>query len=201
MGRKEIITLFICLLGYGLNAQQPDDSTFVKKGLLRTFGCFAFDYRTHQSVWDYRLHGYLEYFSEKKISVVGEYQYYLDSGTDFPVISKNFSLGCGIAYHWPKKRIDPYVFMMSIGNFYQAQVMVDSTIVKDEINTEASPGMAIGGGITFYVWKHIHFFLQFRYHRTVIYSPIIIEDMDSFSVSYGVGLNLFTGKKNKVAKD
>ena len=62
MGKKKTITLLLCLLGTGLFAQDVQDSCFVRKGLIRTFGCFAFDYRLNQSTWDYRRHAFTEYF-------------------------------------------------------------------------------------------------------------------------------------------
>ena len=198
MGKKEGITLLVCLLSISLFGQKTDDSTFVRPGLVRTFGCFAFDYRPHQNAWDYRLHGFVEYFPEKRISAMGEIYYYLDSSTDFPVISKNFSVGTGFGYHWSKKRLNPYVFVMAIGNFYESQIMTDSLgVLKDKITTEASPGVAFGGGLNLYVWKYINFFVQLRYHHTFIYSPIQITKMDALSVSYGLGFNFQTRKKNK----
>ncbi len=195
MGKKEKITLLLCLLGTGLFAQEAQDSCFVRRGLVRTFGCFAFDYRFNQNVWDYRLHGFLEYFPEKNISIMQEVYYYLDSGTDFPVIYKNFAVGTGLGYHWPKKNFDPYVFFLSRGEFYESQAMVDSVVIRDEITTEGFPSMAIGAGANLYVWKYLNFFVQVRYQRSLIHSYLHIINMDSFSVSYGLGINFHTRKK------
>jgi len=204
MGKKKstIITLLLCLLGTGLLAQDGLDSTFIRRGLIRTFGCFAFDYRMKQSDLDYRLHGFIEYYSQKKVSLMGEVYMYLDSRSDFPVINKNFSVGTGIGYHWPKKNFDPYVFYMAIGNFYESQTMTaDSSIIRDKITTDGSPGMAIGAGANLYVWKFLSFFVQLRYHHTFIYSNIHIKNMDSFSVSYGLGINFNTRKKGSPELD
>lgn len=181
----------------GLSAQIADDESFVQPGLMKAFGCFAFDYRPHQNTWDYRLHGFLEYYLEKKISVMGEVYHYLDSNKDFPVIHKNFSVGTGLGYHWSRKRVNPYVFMMAIGNFYESQIQTDSgEVIRDQMTPNSgNPGLALGGGISLYVWKYFHFFAQIRYHHTFIYSAIQIKNMDAFSVSYGLGFNFHTKKK------
>lgn len=199
MGKKETITLLLCLLGTSLFAQTNQDSTFVGKNLIRTFGCFAFDYRMKQNTWDYRLHGFVEYFPEKRVSIMGELYQYLDSNKDLPIIKNNTSVALGMGYHWPTKRLDPYVFYMGGGNFYTSQVMqADSTVLSedwDNPSTHLNPMVGLGAGINLYVWKYLHFFVQFRYHHTFIYSNVHIQNMDSFSVSYGLGFNFFARKK------
>lgn len=187
-------------MGSGLFAQNVKDSTFIDKGLLRTFGCFAFDYRMNQNNWDYRLHGFIEYYAEKKVSLMGEFYQYLDSKTDFPVIKNNWGVGLGVGYHWSKKNLDPYVFYMGGGNIYTPQVMQADSIIltgTKNINTKLNPAMALGAGVNLYVWKYLHFFIQCRYTHTFLYSDITIQNMDSFSVSYGLGLNIQTNKKKK----
>ncbi len=192
--------MLICLASVGSFAQEESTEAFVKPGFMRAFGCFAFDYRIHQNVWDYRLHGFLEYFPEERISLMGEVYKYLDSGEDFPVIENNFSVGTGLGYHWPKKRLDPYVYFMAIGNFYDSQVMTETDgVISDKdvsvTSIKGNPGAAVGGGLNFYVWKYLNFFVQVRYHHTFIYSPIQIRKMNAFSVSYGLGFNFQTKKK------
>lgn len=200
MGKKEkIILLLICFLSTASFAQENDDNTYVKPGLFRTFGCFAFDYRFNQNVWDYRLHGFGEYYLQKNFSAIGEVYYYLDSGTDLPIIDKNTSIGSGFAYHWAKNRLDPYVFVLAIGNLYRTQKRDESTglVVKDEMEfTEVNPGCAFGGGLNLYVWKYLHFFVQARYNHAFSYSPLQVQNLDAFSVSYGIGFN-FQTRKNK----
>jgi len=182
------------------SAQEPEDSTFVRPGLVRAFGCFAFDYRMNQKVWDYSLHGFAEYFPEKNISVMGELYYYLDSNTDFPLIRKQLSIVSGFAYHWPKKRFDPYVGISAMGNLCNSQVMTDSgtVLMHDVSGSDFNPGLILSGGMNLYVWKYLNFFVQVRYKRTFIYSPIQITNMDAFSISYGLGINFNTPhRKNK----
>ena len=195
MGKKEKIVLILCFVVGNLFAQEPRDSTFVRSGLMNTFGCFAFDYRMNQNAWDYRLHGFLEYFAEKHISAMGELYYYLDSDEDFRMIQRNISVGTGMAYHWPVKNMDTYIFCISTGSFYESRDIVDSVLYIDKMTTEPNPGIAIGGGVTLYVWKYLNFFTQFRYHRTLIYSPIRITNINTLSVSFGLGFCLHTRKK------
>lgn len=201
MGKKETLVVLLCLLSFGgISQAENDDSTFVKKGLVRFFGCFAFDYRIADNVWDYKLHGFLEYFPEKKVSVLGELYYFLDSSEDLPVIKSHWSTGTGLAYHWPSKRLDPYVFFMGGGHITTSQIMVSDSLVQEEYvnaNEHLNPLVALGGGCNLYVWKYLNFFVQFRYTHTFIYSAIHIRNMDSFSVSYGLGFNFHTRKKKK----
>lgn len=205
MGKQKTITLLLCLLGLGIFAQETQDSSFIRRGLIRTFGCFAFDYRMNQNDWDYRLHGFIEYFPEKKVSLMGEIYKYLDSRSDLPLIKSNSSLAVGIGYHWPRKNFDPYVFYMGGGNFYTSQVMLsDSTIFEEEwegMPSHLNPMMAIGAGANLYVWKYLNFFVQFRYTHTFIYSNVHIKNMDSFSVSYGLGINFHTRKEGSPELD
>jgi len=198
MGKKlKILILFISFLSTATFAQENDDNAFVKPGLLRTFGCFAFDYRFNQDVWDYRLHGSVEYYLQKNFSTIGEVLYYLDSGTDLPIIDKNISIGSGFAYHWSKKRLNPYVFMLCFGNLYKTKKRNESTgiVEYDKMEfTEVNPGCAIGGGLNLYVWKHFNFFVQARYNHAFSYSPLQVQNLDAFSVSYGIGFNIQTRK-------
>lgn len=201
MGKKEIIAVLLCLLSTGTFSQTEKDSTFVDKGLIRVFGCFSFDYRMHQNAWDYQLHGFGEYYPEKKISFFGETYKYLDSNNELPLISNNLSVAVGMAYHWPVKNLDPYVFFSSGGNFYSSRVELDDGSIVDEdwkgVDSHGNPLLSLGAGFNLFVWKHFNFFVQCRYTHTFIYSKIHIQKMDSFSVSYGIGFNMFTLKKNR----
>lgn len=196
---KRLTTILLCtLFGTGLFAQDVQDEDFVRGGLLRTFGCFAFDYRFHQNVWDYRFHGLVEYYFDKRISMIQECYIYIDSGTDFPVIERNLGVGSGLAYHWPNKNIDPYVFILSRGEFYWSAEDSLTQAKQNNISRKGFPSMAIGGGVNLYVWKYFNFFAQARYQRSFLHNYKQITDLDCLSVSFGLGFQLHTKKEEEL---
>lgn len=78
------------------------------------------------------------------------------------------------------------------GTVTQEKLANDSIVIS---NVGQNPGAALGAGVTLYVWKYLHIFIQGRYHYITSYTDLHIEPINSFSVSYGIGLNFHTKKQ------
>lgn len=202
MGKKLII-LLLCIALYSSAVAQNKEETFVRKGLVQTWGSFAFSDLVDHKEWLYSLHGFIQYFPEKRVSAMGEIMHLLGTSRDTSTVIFKSAFGVGFGYHFPVRNVDYYLFFMGSGHPMIRTQRIDSTgaleksAIPDNMSSGATPGIIIGTGASLFVWKYLNFFVQVRYEHVKHYSVMEFKSLNNVSYSYGLGFNLHTKKQRE----
>jgi hypothetical protein len=202
----EKIKLFIVglLLASGVYAQQ---ASVIREGLIKTYATLSPGLPLKQSPRHvpYYLHGNLEYYAEKNVSLVGDI--YLDLkasskennvGNSISILGKEspirsyLDIFFGANYHWTGKRGDFYIGIQPgiahVGlksYYYFSRYPVSGNYVT------IRPLASLSAGYNYFVSPFFHFFIQSRFvsgrHRYIIEVPLT-----ELRFSGGLGFNLNT---------
>jgi hypothetical protein len=203
MGKKEIVYkvyqvvkfikfgLPFCFINFiTLNCSGQSDSGFIRKGILRAAGTFAFGTIPENNITDAYLTGNLEYYAEKKISIRGDVYYFLNSTHN--IFNKNDALYFGAYYHIPtNSHFDPVIGLQPGISYTQVLVSDNSGYggVYPDVATICPLASAVVG-FNLFGEKWFHIQLNVRYtigeHLTVADETNISE----LSINFGLGFNL-----------
>jgi hypothetical protein len=185
MGKKLII-LSLFSVSFAVLSQ---DQTVIRPGLLKTTMTISPSKSLSSKNSYFYLHGLLEGYLSKKISVSGDGYFYQgminEARSDF---NYNYSLFFGFARHFTKNNLDFYIAC-------QPGVMITKInppfdFFWDNTKTAVNPAFSTSLGINYYVGKYMHLFAQTRLvlaeHNTDY--PKNISDL-RFSAGLGFNFN------------
>jgi len=182
-----IFMFFFCLSSF-LSAQEP---SIIRPGLIKSQLTITPSYMFSDKQSYYYLHGNLEGFLEKNISLSGEGYYSLGNiSSGESTFEYNHSLFGGINYHFTKKNSDLYIgFQPGISITKLKLPTIGLIQPHDGVNPLASFLV----GFNFYVNRFFHFFIQNRFivgqHNYDVY-----KNLAEYRFSAGLGFNFNTIK-------
>jgi hypothetical protein len=188
-----IAVLMLCVL----NVKAQDDAVYARNGLLKATATIAPSVMLNRKASNIYLSGFAEYFFEDIFSVRGDLVTYVDGIAPSNNYYK-YNTACyfGLYYH-PNKRknLDPYIGLQPglavgrVNSFYNEGYAS---------KVQATPSVALHGGLTFYFWKF------FNFYADVAYVHVDMQDMRNgsslsdeliFSVGLGFHFNVLKDKK------
>lgn len=180
-------TFLIFLLSIIVGKMIAQDSTIVRKGLIRAQLTISPSYMFSDQRAYFYLHGNLEGYVSDRISLAGEGYYNLgDLSADKDLFNYNHSGFFGASYHFTKKNNDLYVGLQPGLSFTK---LSDTTNSISQTQLGINPLFSPVIGYNFYVNKVFHFFIQ---SRLVIgqHNYDIHKDLSEFRFSAGLGFNI-----------
>jgi len=189
-------TIFFLLLGLSAAAQTKERAPFTGKGLLRAMATISPGMMTAQSANNLYLHGNIEYYLDRKISLRGDGYYFLGTAAEDKPFAKNHSLFAGASLHRPTgSHFDPYIGLktgLSITQNGGPHILIVGAEPETKFNPLLSPHL----GINFYGEKVFHIFGEVNYvigkhfpdHEAA-------TSLGEVRVSFGLGFNLWARKK------
>lgn len=186
--KMKIIALLFVLLCTGINAQ---DVSVIRPGLIKAQLTLSPSYMFEQKESYFYLHGNLEGFLEKNISLAGEGYYSLGNMSEKNnSFAYNHNLFFGMNYHFTTKNNDLYIGIqpgvaMAKLNF--------PTIGLNQPSDGVNPVVSFLIGYNFYINNYFHFFVQ---NRFIIgnHSYDISTNLAEYRFSAGLGFNINTIK-------
>lgn len=172
----------------------PNEPEIIRKGLLRAQATISPGWTVGRTETNIFLHGDLEGYISRSVSVKGDIAYYL--GTQGATwLKHNHSLFFGANYHFPVGRFDPYIGLQPGVSIIQVRNTVidnaEQTYTSRESVLKAAPAVAVSTGFNFYVWKYIHFLGRVTYvhanHPTQWGTNHALHDI---RVAFGLGWNV-----------
>ena len=182
MGKR--IILYFCLAAFPAFAQEE---SVIRPGLIKTTLTISPSKSLTSPNSYFYLHGILEGYLSKSVSVSGEGYFYqgMIKGTKSE-FSHNHSLFFGLSKHFTKNNLDFHIGVQPGVSF--TQLASDSLILK--ARTSVNPTFSMIAGVNYFVGKYIHFFVQSRLvlaeHQTDL--PRNISDL-RFSAGLGFNIN------------
>lgn len=178
-----LIAIFLCLVENGL----AQESTIIKKGLLRTQSTLSPSYNFENKVSNFYLHGAFEAYLENSVSVAGETYYYLgELNSESELYAFNHSLFFGASKHFVKHHNDFYIGLQPGVSITK---MRNDDIIKPESQLGVNPLFSCIVGYNFYLSNYFHFFIQSRFiagqHRYDVN-----QNLSELRISAGLGLNI-----------
>lgn len=166
------------------------EEIYIRPGLLKASATIAPGKMLNRTVNTIYLSGFLEYHTEKNISLRGDTYWYIDGTsektTDY-MLSNASRTYFGAFYHWNLKNWDNYF------GFQPGISLLRFGSVSPKISV--CPSFAATAGSTFYVWKYFHFFANLTYVNSTAYG---INGgslrSDELIFSAGLGFNVNTKK-------
>jgi hypothetical protein len=140
------------------------------------------------------LHGRSEFYLNRKVSIVGDGYYFLDTQGD-GYLKHNHGVFFGANYHFPYKRFDPYIGFMPGVSMVQVSKAGISTpelqIAGRESVFTVEPAISVAAGFNLYIWKFFHFMGQVHYvHANHATEWEQLYALDEFRLSFGLGWNV-----------
>lgn len=183
--------LFILLLTPLFNfAQETDDKSVIKTGLLRAQATISFGKLINLKQASLYLQGNIEYYVNNTISSRGDIFYYLKSN-DESLLELNHQLFAGTSYHFKTKgNFNPYIgFQPGIAITQSSEV---PNIYFTKANTTLTPLLSPVIGFNYYASNWFHLFIEGRYvygKHISNYPPLNISEV---RLSFGLGFNIST---------
>jgi hypothetical protein len=124
-------------------------------------------------------------FIEDRISLRGQGSWFIDAQQDSSLLKQNSQLSFGPFYHWVKGRSDLSAGLMPGISLTQLRTPVMSESMAP---LKLLPNISISGGVTYYVWKYLHFFVNVRYiHAEYVGTATGSLPLDEVVVTAGLG--------------
>ncbi|MGV3630412.1 MAG: hypothetical protein ACO1O6_04375 [Bacteroidota bacterium] len=185
MGKKLI--LLFCLSGLSLHAQEE---SVIRAGLIKTTLTISPSKSLSSPNSYFYLHGMLEGYLSKSISVSGEGYFYQGmikgAASEF---SRNHSLFFGFSKHWTKNNLDFHIGLQPGVSF--TELAPGPSVMSPK--TSVNPSVSAIAGLNYFAGKYIHFFIQSRLvlaeHQTDI-----ARNISDLRFSAGLGFNINTMK-------
>ena len=166
------------------------EEMYIRPGLLKASATIAPGKMLNRTVNTIYLSGFLEYHTDKHISLRGDTYWYIDGAdqkaTDVLLRSASRTY-FGAFYHWNLKNWDNYV------GFQPGISLLRFSAISPKISV--CPSFAVTAGSTFYVWKYFHFFANLTYVNSKAYGLNGGSlRADELIFSAGLGFNVNTKK-------
>lgn len=183
MGKKLIV--LCCLAGFSAFSQEE---SVIRAGLVKTTLTISPSKSLTSPKSYFYLHGILEGYLSKSISVSGEGYFYQGmikgNKSNF---SYNHSLFFGFSKHFTKNNLDFHVGLQPGVSF--TQLAADSLVLSPK--TSVNPSLSAIVGLNYFVGKYLHFFIQSRLvlaeHQTDY-----ARNISDLRFSAGLGFNINT---------
>lgn len=163
------------------------EEMYIRPGLLKASATIAPGKMLNRTVNTIYLSGFLEYHTDRHISLRGDTYWYIDGAaqkaTDVLLISASRAY-FGAFYHWNMKNWDNYV------GFQPGISLLRFSAISPKVSV--CPSFAVTAGSTFYVWKYFHFFANLTYVNSKAYGlngGSLRADELIFSAGLGFNLN------------
>jgi hypothetical protein len=191
MGRKVILLAVSCwLLAYSCVAQS--DTAFIRKGLLRAAGTFAFGTMPENKLSNGYLTGNIEYYTDQKISIRGDVYYLLNSLNANGPLAKNDALYFGAFYHF------------NTNSHFDPLIGIQPGISYTQMNIDGSPDVAticplasVIVGFNFFAEKWFHIQINARYTIGEHLTEVDETNISELSFNFGLGFNINTSHRHK----
>lgn len=185
---EKIIYIFSSLVLIStISVSRAQDASIIRPGLIRTQLTISPSYMFSDKQSYFYLHGNLEGYLEKNISLAGEGYFSLgNTASDKSIFDYNHSMFFGINWHFTKKNNDLYVGIQPGLSFTKLNTAENNlTNMTNGIN----PLFSSVVGYNFYLNKIFHFFLQSRI-LVGQHSYDISKDLTELRFSAGLGFNI-----------
>jgi hypothetical protein len=180
------------LLGTSSIAHAQEELWTQRRGLITATGTITPGFLLQQPITNIYLSGHLEWFAEERISFRGRGSWFVDSQQDPALLRRNDQVSAGAYYHFGKDRLDIHAGLEPGISFAQLNAIPETTLRPVTV----VPTVSLGGGVTFFIWDHFHFFAGMRYLRSALHgTPSGTLRLDELQISGGLGFQLKTGKR------
>lgn len=194
---KRLVMLALVLMG--LAAQAQDNTTFVKKYLLRTQGNLSVGYMVKQKTVPAYIGGDFDYFVDERVSWYGEGSFFV-TGTSDEVgykIKHNHAILSGVNVHLTaNKRFDPYIginpgiMISQFGPTSDVNIGLYNPPYTQNTKVGVSPVFSAAVGINYYVGSIFNFFVRVRYIQGQFFANSMERiPLSEFRFSAGLGWN------------
>ncbi|TND08742.1 MAG: hypothetical protein FD123_1958 [Bacteroidetes bacterium] len=199
---KNILIILFSLVLFS----EAKSQTFMERGLLRAEGWFAPGVMLNQKATNFYIHGDLEYYIDRHISIRGDGFFFIGSSSDQKPFEFHHSWFSGAAWHFGKTstessgmadHFDPYIGFapgLSITKSVQGVQILPGEFQSTKFNPLFSPYL----GFNFYAQKIFHLFVEARYvggtHFPDYAAPVSLSEI---RFSFGLGWNLKTAGKRR----
>lgn len=192
--KSYILLIVVMAISFVANAEETEEPIIIKKGLLRTQMTIspAILFKSKQAF--FYLHGNLEGYINKKISVSGDAFFSVGNiAAVAPTFKFNHSIFFGAAYHFTKRNNDFYLGLQPGISITKLNLLSDDL---QRAKTGVNPIVAVVLGYNYYVHKYFHFFVQTRFIAGQhLYNTR--KDLSEFRFSAGLGFNINALKKKE----
>ncbi|HEY1040984.1 MAG TPA: hypothetical protein VGF30_16330 [Bacteroidia bacterium] len=168
------------------------DEPVVKKGLLRATLTFATGYMPANKLNNLYLTGNVEYYTDKKISLRGDGNYFFNSMNGDKTLKQNHSFYGGAAYHFAKGNFDPFVGLQTGLALTQCGIVQQG---GPERAVAYNPLISPIAGFNYYASRWFHLFINARYNIGKHLADDAIIPLNELSFSFGLGFNINTSKR------
>lgn len=191
-------TKFLILLAFiiGHCTTQAQQIPGPKKGTLSAMATIAPGYMLQQKLSNIYIHGNLEYYPEKKVSIRGDGHYFIDSSSPERTLRNNHQLSFGALYHIIKGQLDlhfglqPGIALSRLNVIHREKARLNS-VPFTSLSWQVVPLLTIGSGINYYVHDYFHFLVNVRYsHGTYFPEEHPPYALSELSISAGLGFHI-----------
>ena len=182
-------------VGLSLVASAQHTEPFAARGLVSGSASIAPGFMRNAPLTNTYLTGDLNYFLEDRISLCGSGAWFVGGQEQGTILKQNSRLSFGPVYHWTKGGLDVGLGLMPGVSLTQLDPMYGGAEAT-ATPLKVLPNVSLTGGVTYYVWKYMHFFANARYaHAQYAAAPTGALSLDELVVSAGLGWQLRLRKK------
>jgi hypothetical protein len=172
------------------NAPKKDGKELIYKGLLSGQATISPSYMFADDAGYFYLHGNMEAYLNKKLSLSGEIYYYLGAQSQASIFDYNHSLFVGPSRHFITRNNDFYLGLQPGVSLAKIKA---ATYALSETKAAIDPLISAIAGYNYFVNNGFHFFMQTRF-ITGNHKENIEKGLSELRFSAGLGFNLNTRK-------
>lgn len=181
--------LFALFAAFSLSAgAQEESAPLPNKGLLAATATFMPSVQWNTGLQNFYVHGFLEYFPGRRISLRGDIAGLVISVGDRSPLLHYHRVWAGGTFHFPVKQFDPYIGFQPGMGVVQTRYAQGGLEQKSRVNVVPVVSALIGA--RYFVGKYFNFFLEFRYSHARHFAPNAIYNLDEVGLSAGLGFNI-----------
>lgn len=190
------------ILFFRISLAEAQSSDFIRSGLIRSQLTLSPSCLLNERQQYFYLHGTLEVYTEKNISVAGDSYIFLNTLTNSQSrYEYNHSTFFGMNYHFVNHLSDFYVGIQPGCSFTKLSSGNNSSLIIEPavpVVTHAgvNPLLSIAVGYNCYIHKYFNLFLQARF-VTGQHSYDIQQQLTDLRFSAGLGFNVNTMKDSR----
>lgn len=187
----ELKLLFLFLFATFFGGHGIAQNSFpLTDGLLRANFTISPGYLLKQKSFTIYLHGEIEYFPEDKLSLKGDFFYYIDSQQNGMGFETNHSILAGGVYYFGKSGLIPYFGLQPGVNIskYKDNGSANMFVSKRQI----SPVFSATSGFVFIFHNYFNFYFSLNYINGKFFADLPQpEKLNEIRLSAGLGFNIF----------
>ena len=189
-----MVRKIVAVLSLALSTMSFGQTDYIQPGVLKASATISPSSMLGRSVGNIYMSGFLEYHTDKKLSLRGETFFFIDgqskNGTNNEFIRQGMRTYFGAFYHWNKNNWDKYIGLQP-----GLAMMRPLNSIQADAPLQACPSFAIHAGSSYYIWKYFHFFVDLAYVKSS-YRGLLTGSVntDEMIISAGLGLQVATKK-------